>query len=235
MRADRKQTILFIIILLILSMGIGYAFLTTTLSIDGVSDIDSAVWDVHWENVIELSGLPDEQVITPATIGNNGSSVNYSIQLKPGDAYYFHVDMANDGTLDAVIDDINLTINNVEDAIPPYLDLLILYSSYEEIEVGQRLSSGNSRTVLFVIRYKTDLSIEDFPSTAQTLNVSYEITFSQTHIPSFNNSYVYTTRFTNNIGQPLSDLSMYYNDYQSALDSFGHNTFIRHYMVNNFI
>ena len=52
MRSDRKQTILFIIILLVLSMGIGYAFLTTTLSIDGTSDIDSAVWNVHFENIV---------------------------------------------------------------------------------------------------------------------------------------------------------------------------------------
>ena len=56
MRSDRKQTIIFIIILLILSMGIGYAYLTTTLSIDGISDIDSASWDVHWANVQVKSG-----------------------------------------------------------------------------------------------------------------------------------------------------------------------------------
>ena len=56
MKSDRKRTILFIIILLVMSMGIGYAFLTTTLTIDGVSDIDSSSWDVHFENVQVQSG-----------------------------------------------------------------------------------------------------------------------------------------------------------------------------------
>ena len=51
MKSDRKQTILFIIILLVMSMGVGYAFLTTTLSIDGVSDIDSSSWDIHFDNL----------------------------------------------------------------------------------------------------------------------------------------------------------------------------------------
>ena len=84
MKSDRKQTILFIIILLVMSMGIGYAFLTTTLSIDGTSDIDASSWDVHFENVQVQSGsITGSKVITPATIGNNGTSVSYHIKLEP--------------------------------------------------------------------------------------------------------------------------------------------------------
>ena len=238
MKSDRKRTILFVIILLILSMGIGYAFLTTTLTIDGVSNIDSAVWDIHWENVqVQSESVSGSKVISPATIGNNGTSVSYHVKLEPGDFYEFTVDAVNDGTMDAIIDDISITINDEESELPSYLYMEMVYDDiYIPISVGNRLPAGTTCSYEFYVYYKSNLTIDELPQSDQSLTISYNITYVQYKQPFYNNTYLYTSdEVPSIIGQELNDYSIYYDNYQDALNAFGHHTFLRHYIVNNII
>ena len=48
---NKKKYKLLILVLLILSITIGYAALQSTLSINGTSTINNATWDVHWDNL----------------------------------------------------------------------------------------------------------------------------------------------------------------------------------------
>ena len=48
---NKRKTYTLGIILLVLFLGIGYAYLSTTLSINGTTDIDSNTWNVYWNNV----------------------------------------------------------------------------------------------------------------------------------------------------------------------------------------
>ena len=236
MKSDRKQTIFFIIILLVMSMGIGYAFLTTTLSIDGTSDIDASSWDVHFENVQVPSGsITGSKVITPATIGNNGTSVSYHIKLEPGDMYIFTVDVVNDGTLDAKVDNISIKVNGEENNIPSYLITRLFWYDYEiPVQIGQYLLSGETITYYYGIMYKRDLNISELPQDNQSLNITMDINYVQDHTPNYNNLYLFTSDeqvFIVDKRVPFG--GVYYNNYQEPLEHFGHHAFLRHFISNN--
>ncbi|MBP5679394.1 MAG: hypothetical protein J6X28_06185 [Bacilli bacterium] len=46
MRRARKKTLFMGFLLLVLTLGLGYALITTTLNIEGTTDIDSNTWNV---------------------------------------------------------------------------------------------------------------------------------------------------------------------------------------------
>jgi len=233
MKSDRRQTILFIIILLVLGMGIGYAFLTTTLTIDGVSDIDSASWDVHFENVQVQSGsVTGDQVITPATISADGQTISYHIKLKePGDNYVFKVDVVNSGSLDAAIDNILFKING-EDATmaPSYLAQYVMYDGYSSINIGDTLKSGQTKRIIAGIHYREDLNPEDLPTEDTSLTISFGLVYNQTEKLYYAYS-VDEAHFL--VGETVPDGVTLYDNYSAAINNFGHNMFLRYELTNN--
>ena len=103
MRID-KDNIKIILILLVVCLGIGYSYLNTELNINGTANINSANWNVYWNNVQVTEGSVSAP--TP-TIDSTKTTVSYSIILNtPGDYYEFTVDAVNGGTIDAMIDTI---------------------------------------------------------------------------------------------------------------------------------
>ena len=241
MRSDRKQTILFIIILLVLSMGIGYAFLTTTLTIDGVSDIDSAVWDIHFDNLeVQNSSVSGNQVISPATITNNGTSISFHVKLnEPGEGYAFSFDMINGGTLNAYIEDIDILINgSSNNSLPTYLKQdLLEYNSGNHLAVGYPLFSGETDKLMFYILYDPDVYPDNLPGESESITISINISFAQLISRSnYNNMYVYTVDETTcNIGSELPANGIFYQYYYAPLKIFSGSSFIRHYVENNLI
>lgn len=247
MRSDRKQTFIFIIILLILSMGIGYAYLTTTLSIDGISDIDSASWDVHWANVQVKSGsVSESQVTQAATISANGTTVSYHINLKnPGEYYEFTVDAVNAGSLNAMIESIHLTEDGNEISIgdtPSYLIQTICYDEDDaEILPNQLLESGATEKYRFRLEYKTDLGEEDIHD-----DISIDYSFSVNYVQADSNAvrvryYGYTTSSTScTIGSPPPEAISGHifdnpEDASSDFEMFYMDILLRHKIVNGII
>ena len=55
MRID-KDNIKIILILLVVALGIGYSYLNTDLAINGTANINSANWNVYWNNVQVSNG-----------------------------------------------------------------------------------------------------------------------------------------------------------------------------------
>ena len=51
-----KMLITSIIAILILSIGIGYAYLTSNLSITGSTRVNANIWDIHFNNIQVDSG-----------------------------------------------------------------------------------------------------------------------------------------------------------------------------------
>ena len=244
MRSDRKQTIIFIIILLILSMGIGYAYLTTTLSIDGISDIDSASWDVHWANVQVKSGsVSGSQVTQAPTINAAGNTVSYHINLKkPGEFYEFTVDAVNAGTIDAMIESMSTTLNggSVVGNLPNYIEINLTYADGIELYTHHLLSASTTETYKFTIRYKTDIEPNELPSTNDSLELITEIEYVQADSHAFlPREDLYGTN-SNMVGldsfyYPDSAEYVLYDNYQDAIDNFGANTFIKYRVINGII
>ena len=95
----KNRTLIAISILLILFMGVGYAAITSNLSIAGNTEIASNTWNIHFANLNVTPG--SVETTTPATINqSNPTQINYGLTLKrSGDFYEFVVDIKNDGSI----------------------------------------------------------------------------------------------------------------------------------------
>ena len=178
MRKRRKLNIILILFVVILLFGLGYAYLTTTLSINGTTDVDSNTWNIYWDNVEVTTGSVAAD--TPV-IDTNKTTVTFNVHLsKPGDFYEFTVDVKNAGTIDAMIDTVTSTLNGSNiTTLPNYLNYIVTYSDDIEIKSKQELLSGTKETYKIRVEYKKDINPSDLPTTDQNLSLSFKVTYIQ--------------------------------------------------------
>ena len=88
MRRDKRLSIMLTFAALVMCLTIGYAALSTNLNINGLGSINSASWDIHFENIHITDGsVTGENVTKDATIDSD-TSISYNIRLRmPGDFY----------------------------------------------------------------------------------------------------------------------------------------------------
>ena len=157
MRKNKKKGKLFILILLILGISLGYALLSSTLSIMGTAGINKNTWDIHWNenSIVETPGSVTAK--TPAYVSNDEKTiVTFNAELElPGDFYEFTVDAKNYGTIDGQVKKVNLKFLdpktdeeiNPED-LPEYLTYTFTHDDDTEIVENETINVGES------IKYK---------------------------------------------------------------------------------
>ena len=246
MKRKNKVTYLGFIIMILL-IGIGYAILTTNLNITGTTVLKDNRWDIHFENVNVVTGSVTAS--TP-TIDQAGTTVSYSVTLdKPGDFFEFTVDAVNDGTIDGMIESISSKLNGTEiTTLPNALEYSVTYADGLAIQNNQILVADNSESIRIRIGYKTDIEIEDLPSTEQTLNLLFTIAYIQadnTSQPVPHQRIVYTVQLFDydnqentvvQIGQPIPNTITQYQTPDTFINNNNTNsidTFFKHILVNN--
>ena len=175
---NKRKLNYMILIIMILVISIGYAILSTNINIVGSSQISAPTWNIHWENVSVKSGSVSAQ--TP-TIDTNKTTVNYSVTLTiPGEYYEFTVDAVNAGTIVGMVSVVSNKLNNVEiSTLPNYLEYKVSYEDGIDIAPNHLLASGTSEKYKVHVGYKKDISVSDIPEGAQTLNLSFSVTYVQ--------------------------------------------------------
>ncbi len=243
MRATKGDRVKFILIAIFVLMGVGYAYLTTNLNINGIANIKKATWDIHFENIQVKSGsvTPD---IAP-TINVNGDSISYEITLNnPGEFYEFTVDVKNAGTLDGMIEAVNSTIDGQPISnLPNYLEYYIKYSDGVEIAPNHLLTAGDKETYVVHIGYKIDLEPGDLPNIQQTHNFRTEIPHKQPTPdavlkPEPTPVIVYAANIypqVINIGQEIPNGITTYDNYNDAIASFTGPYFFKYVTINNVV
>ena len=178
MKKSKKRLNYLLVIVLLLLVSVGYAVLNTNLNIVGAGTINNPTWNIHWENVSVKTGSVSAS--TP-TIDTAKTTVNYSVTLTiPGDYYEFTVDAVNAGTIDGMISVISNKLNNTEiTTLPNYLQYKVTYEDGVDIAPNHLLASGTSEKYKVHVGYKKDISSTDIPSTAQTLNLTFSVTYVQ--------------------------------------------------------
>ena len=171
-RSRRNKKYLYVLILF-LALGIGFAALAANLKINGTVNIDSASWDVHFENVQITQG---SVTANPAPTSNNvdTTEMTYTVNFtKPGDFYEFTVDIANDGSIDAMINLVSNTTYEQDGTtpknLPDYLRSSVTYDDGVQIKQNQELLHNTSETIKVRIEYRTDIDTSDLPDTADTV------------------------------------------------------------------
>lgn len=173
MRKNKKLFILFLLVLI----SIGFAYLTTTLEINGIAGIGRNNWNIYFDNVVHLTG---ENLATtkPTTTGTNTKKLTYRINLnKPGDAYRFNVDIVNSGTLDAMITLINNTSLTSEQA--KYIDYSVTYADGTELANKNLLAKSTRDKLLVSVIYKDNVSNDDLLANDIEVDIDLTIKYEQ--------------------------------------------------------
>lgn len=114
-----------IIIVLILLISIGFAYLTATLNISTLVGYSGNTWDIYFDNLREETYKTD--IVTDAAISNK-TTVNSSISLdQPTSTYTLYADVYNAGTIDAMLDSWTLT-NTLDEDEAKAIDMNVTYA-----------------------------------------------------------------------------------------------------------
>lgn len=166
----RKKLIVLLVVNIIIFLVVGYAVLTSNLSVNGNFTFTNNNWDVHFEN-LEISEDSITAITEAQILDNDNTKINYSINLsKPGDSYVFFVDVVNSGTVDGMIS--NLTNNQLTTEQQKYLTYDVTYSSGSVINNNDAVNSQSKVRIKVSLSYKYDIDASLLPSTENNLNLS---------------------------------------------------------------
>ena len=183
MRRYKKKKIVVILVLLLFVISLGYAYLNTTLNINGTTNISSANWNIYWDNIVFGSNNVTD-VTTPATIQTGDTEVLFNVNFsEPGDTYEFTVDAVNDGTIDGMISVVSKGVyasnGTTPKNLPDYLEYTVTYSDGVAIANHQLLSANSTETYKVRVHYKEDISSSQLPSTADNYMFKFSVTYVQ--------------------------------------------------------
>ena len=169
-----------IVFLLVACMGIGFAYLTSTLTITGNTSVSGNKWNVYFTNV-EVNEDSIEASVIPSTTGTTTTSLDYTVTLdKPGDFYEFTVDAVNDGTIDAMIQNINMT--SLDSDVEKYLDYTATYLDGTPLAEQDVLEKGKSTTYKVRVEYKKDIEASDLSEEGVSLSLIFGVNYVQSTI-----------------------------------------------------
>lgn len=176
-RRKVNKPLLYFVFFVFASVTVGYAALSTTLSITGKGTLSKNSWDIHFENLVIVDN--GASVVTTApTIDSTKTKVLFNITLsKPGDTYEFTVDAVNKGTIDAMLSGFSATSLTTDQQ--KYLTYTVTYSDGATISTKDYLKKGTSETIRVRVRFKDDLTATDLPSSAETLNLTATFVYVQ--------------------------------------------------------
>lgn len=176
-RRKVNKPLLYFVFFVFASVTVGYAALSTTLSITGKGTLSKNSWDIHFENLV-IVGNGASAVTTAPTIDSTKTKVSFNITLsKPGDTYEFTVDAVNKGTIDAMLSGFSATSLTTDQQ--KYLTYTVTYSDGATISTKDYLKKGTSETIRVRVRFRDDLTSADLPSSAETLNLTATLVYVQ--------------------------------------------------------
>lgn len=172
-----KKVVLSLLALLLLTITIGYAALSTTLNIKGTSKINNASWNVHFDNLAVTSG--SVSATKAAAIDSATTTIDYNVELtKPGDFYEFTVDVTNTGTIDAKLGDTPI-LNGVSTEQDVYTNYTVTYSDNTAIKANDKLAAGATKKLKVRVDFDKNITNSQLPTDAQTLNLTFAMNYVQ--------------------------------------------------------
>ena len=245
-RYKKKNKLIPVLVILLLGITLGYAYLNTELNINGTTNVSSANWNIYWDN-IQFGSNNVTDITTPATISQGLTEVTFNVNFsEPGDTYEFTVDAVNDGSIDAMTDVVSNGVyaanGTTPKNLPAYLEYTVTYSDGVPIDENHLLEAGDTETYKVRVHYKKDISSSQLPSTAD----NYVFKFSVTYVQADSNatphdSGIYTVNTYNiggiiSIGQPMPNTITIYQKPALAMIAFSNRpVYLKHTISNNIV
>ena len=169
----KQRTIIFILTGLLLLITAGFAAFSTSLVINGMASITSS-WDVEITN-IETTSIIGTASESALPIYSNTSATFSTSLISPGDSITYKITIKNKGSLDAIIDKIEITDPN-----NPYISFEVT-----GIDKGDKLlKSGSSDTTYAYVKvsYIDYMEGQGQPSSSElNSNLTVKIDYVQTN------------------------------------------------------
>lgn len=195
MEKERKIKILSLVALIVAVLGLTVAFaaLSQTLTINGTASVDSATWDIHFENLSTGKTSGDASVVTEPIIKDSAdgkkSTVigDYNVVLtKPGDGIAYTFDVTNVGTIDASLAILTKSLkpvctsnSNVDADAKIVCDGLTYTLTYTDtgtaVSQGDNLDKGMTKNLTLKLDYNSnELPSDDVTISGLGITLNYE-------------------------------------------------------------
>ena len=188
-KKQKNKKIMVVAIALLLLISIGYAAISTTLTINGTANIAATSWNVYFTNLQTTNGSVTPSV-APSVSGTNTTTLNYTVTLEnPGDFYEFTVDVKNGGTINAKIADNGISNTALTSTQDTYVNYTVTYSDGTAITTGDKLSKSgatisgitDTRTIKVRVEYDTNITAAQLNALQDdiTLNLQFSLDYVQ--------------------------------------------------------
>lgn len=171
MRKNKKK----LIIILVLFISIGFAYLSTNLNIGSHVTYNANNWDIYFDNIREdtyKSSSNEAQI-------DNKTTINFSVILdQPGSTYTLYADIVNDGTIDAMLDSWNIT-NTLDEDEAKAIDIVVSYSDGTALTKNDLLRAKKRDYIKVYAVYRDTISNEELLSSDGNLEVSVTLNYIQ--------------------------------------------------------
>ena len=189
MKDDKKVLYGLVVLALVLSVvgiSIGFAAMSTDLTINGSAEVVPASWDIKFKDLSSPTITGDAEVTTAPTITSDTHIGNYAVKLtKPGDSVTYTFKVANDGTIDALLTNfIKATPTFTGTGATAAADATIVQNNFvytitysDDTAITKNtdeLDAESYKTVKLVVGYKADAT--ELPTNTVTIS-GLDVTF----------------------------------------------------------
>lgn len=191
-KKQKKHREIYLVLLLLLGISVGFSYLTSQLDIIGNTTIKKQSWNVRFDTpVVDQNATIDggsRKVKDRGTVAlKSGSTleVDFTANLEyPGDYFEFTVPVKNAGTIDAMIAENGITNTATTNELITYT---VEYAdgtdaATKTIAAKDGLHNGKNNVIKVRIEYKKDVTNDQVNNMAAggiTINSTYSMTFVQ--------------------------------------------------------
>lgn len=134
-------------------------------------------WNIYFEN-IEIKDGSVEATQAPTLTDSSNLEITYSVNLNlPGEFYEFTVDVVNNGSIDAMVNDVNISELSAEQK--RYVSYDVTYFDGTKINKYDLLKAGATAKLRIRVAYRNDITADDLPSNDSTINLSLNAEYVQ--------------------------------------------------------
>ena len=196
MKRKYLYIILITLVILVASISLAYAALSSTLSISGSVDVVASSWDVHFENAQFVSTISNDGVydykVQPLRLvhescdgsydcirSDDATSLNFTATAisKPGDFKVIQFDVVNGGTIDAKLG--NYTLTGLSSEQDVYLNYYVIHADGSSISNNELLNAGERTSMKLVLEFDKNVNANQLPTTTQNLSLSFTMNYIQ--------------------------------------------------------
>lgn len=191
-KENTRISILVALFVSCIGLSVGYAALSQTLKIEGTASVAKASWKIVFQNLSSASLTGDATEVVSPKISDDGTTLGtYNVEFKtPGDSVTYTFDVANLGTFDATLSEINISTptcsgsgdNASNDAtnICNHLSYTLTYSDGTSLALNDNLPQETSKSLILTLTYKDDIAASELPNDDVSIsNLSITLTYSQ--------------------------------------------------------